>query len=135
MYCAKCGNQMDDDQQFCDKCGAKAGGQVNSTVQIRDKSAGIAVVLSFFFTGLGQIYVGKIVRGLCFILLSYSISGVAIFAMFAMMDSFETMGPFWVVLILFVVVSLVIWIWNMFDAYKLANEFNDYLLKNGKRPW
>jgi len=126
---------MDDDQQFCDKCGASASGQAASTVQIRDKSAGIAVVLSFFITGLGQIYVGKIARGLCFMLGSWAISGVAVFVTFAMLDSFDSMGPFFTVIIIFAVIGIAIWIWNMFDAYKLANEFNDYLLKNGKRPW
>ena len=148
MYCSNCGNQISDEQQFCEKCGTKVAGPAQGSqhvVNVRDKSAGIAAVLSFFIMGLGQMYVGKIVRGLLF-LLGYIVFAVFSYAfvflvLFSNIDDFVYGdGPLFDpgALGLFVIVNivyLVVWIWNIFDAYKLANEYNDYLIKNGKRPW
>lgn len=69
------------------------------------KNPGIAAVLSFFWTGVGQIYNGQIVKGLVLI-------GVQILN-----------GLLMFLLIGFITYPLV-WIWGMFDAYKTAERIN-----------
>lgn len=147
MYCSKCGIKIDDGQTFCDKCGARVGsaegGGQNTTyvVSIRDKSAGIAAVLSFLVMGLGQIYVGKIARGLL-LMFSYIVFVVIeILLIFAWLwDPYSSTmdDDFFALAIVLLAVSVcyfILWIWNIFDAYKKANEYNDSLRATGKRPW
>jgi len=69
------------------------------------KNSGLAAVLSFFFTGLGQIYNGQIVKGVLFII----IQGVNLLLMF--------------VLVGFITYAIV-WVWGMIDAYKTAEKIN-----------
>ncbi len=69
------------------------------------KSPGLAAVLSFFWTGVGQIYNGQILKGLILI-------GVQIVNSLLMF-----------VLIGFITYPIV-WIWGMYDAYKTAERHN-----------
>ncbi|WP_226037046.1 hypothetical protein [Aquibacillus saliphilus] len=69
------------------------------------KSAGLAAVLSFFVTGLGQIYNGQIGKGIGFIIV-YAIS----WAMMFILIGFIT--------------TPILWIWGMVDAYKVAEKIN-----------
>ncbi|WP_078554904.1 hypothetical protein [Bacillus alkalicellulosilyticus] len=70
------------------------------------KNSGIAAVLSFFYSGLGQIYNGQIAKGIAFIV-AYAIS----------------------VLLMFVIIGFIttpiLWIWGMVDAYKQAEKINN----------
>lgn len=75
------------------------------------KNAGLAAVLSFLFTGLGQIYNGSIGKGLIMIVVQV-INGLLMF-----------------VLIGFITYPLV-WIWGIYDAYKTAERIN---MENGVR--
>ena len=69
------------------------------------KNPGIAAVLSFFWTGVGQIYNGQIKKGIILI-------GVQILN----------------ALLMFLIIGLitypVVWIWGIFDAYKKAERIN-----------
>jgi len=69
------------------------------------KNAGLAAVLCFFFTGLGQIYNGQIGKGILFIIIQIINIGL----MF--------------VLIGFITYPIV-WIWGMIEAYKTAERIN-----------
>lgn len=69
------------------------------------KSPGIAAVLSFFYTGLGQIYNGQIAKGILFII----IHCINIGLMFLLIGFITT--P-------------VFWIYGMYDAYKTAEKYN-----------
>ena len=69
------------------------------------KSAGLAAVLSFFVSGLGQIYNGQIGKGLV-ILVVQAIN-------IALMD----------ILIGFVTFAIV-WVWAIYDAYRVADRIN-----------
>lgn len=69
------------------------------------RSPGLAAVLCFFWTGLGQIYNGQIGKGVAFIviqminaLLMWVIIGFITFPIF--------------------------WIWGMVDAYQTAESYN-----------
>ena len=69
------------------------------------KNSGLAAVLSFFFTGLGQIYNGQIGKGVLFIV----IQGINFLLMF--------------IIVGFITAPL-FWIWGMVDAYKTAERIN-----------
>ena len=71
MYCMKCGSEIPDGSEFCSKCGnpvSPSASQNNTYANPQPyayqyqrplKSAGLAAVLSFLFTGLGQVYAEK----------------------------------------------------------------------------
>ncbi len=69
------------------------------------RNPGIAAVLSFFWTGVGQIYNGEIVKGIILILVQM-VNALLMF-----------------VLIGFITYPIV-WIWGMYDAYKVAERMN-----------
>jgi TM2 domain-containing membrane protein YozV len=69
------------------------------------KSSGLAAVLSFFITGLGQIYNGQIFKGLVLI----AIQAVNVFLMWFLIG--------WVTYFL-------VWVWGMYDAYSTAERIN-----------
>ncbi len=72
------------------------------------KNPSVAVVLSFFFMGLGQIYNGQIGKGVLFILL-YFISGLLMFVLIGF------------------ITTPILWIWGMVDANNSAKRINQEL--------
>lgn len=92
----------------------KRSKEPNPIVEIDDipkfyKNPSIAVVLSFFFAGLGQIYNGQIFKGVIFIVI-YTLSALSM-----------------LILIGFVTTPI-LWIWGMIDAYSSASKVNANLL-------
>ncbi len=85
------------------------------------KNSGLAVILSFFIVGLGQIYNGQIGKGL-FMLVVYYILVVLAWSSIASI-SFGNGGLITAGLIA-VPVVFVIWIIGMVDAYKSAEKIN-----------
>jgi TM2 domain-containing membrane protein YozV len=69
------------------------------------KNPGVAAVLSFFFTGLGQIYNGRLLKGLAFMA-----AGALNIALMFVLVGFVT-GPLF-------------WIYNIYDAYSDAERIN-----------
>ena len=69
------------------------------------KNPGVAAVLSFFFTGLGQIYNGQIAKGVLFVV----IQAINVLLMYVLIG-FITCPIFW--------------IWGMVDAYRTAERIN-----------
>lgn len=69
------------------------------------KNPGVAAVLSFFITGLGQIYNGQIAKGVLFII----IQAVNLLLMYVIVG-FITFP--------------ILWIWGMVDAYRTAEKIN-----------
>ncbi|MFN0156578.1 MAG: hypothetical protein ACKVRP_00735 [Bacteroidota bacterium] len=69
------------------------------------KNPGVAAVLSFFVTGLGQIYNGQISKGIILIIV-YGIS--------------------WCLMIVLIgfITTPILWIWGMYDAYRTAERIN-----------
>lgn len=70
------------------------------------KNPGVAAVLSFFFTGLGQIYNGEIGKGIAFIVVGV----VNVLLMF---------------FIIGFITAPIFWIFNIYEAYKGAEKFNN----------
>jgi TM2 domain-containing membrane protein YozV len=69
------------------------------------KSAGLAAVLSFFISGLGQMYNGQILKGLV-ILVVQIING-----------ALTTILIGWIPL-------AIVWVWAIIDAYREAERIN-----------
>jgi TM2 domain-containing membrane protein YozV len=105
--CPDCGTEVSDAAAACPKCSRPIAAQAAAAaVLVRPmKSPGVAAVLSFFFSGLGQIYNGRIGKGLGFMVLQFVNAGL----MF--------------VIIGFVTFPLT-WIWGMVDAYQDAEAIN-----------
>jgi TM2 domain-containing membrane protein YozV len=69
------------------------------------KNPGVAAVLSFFITGLGQIYNGQILKGVLFIV----IQAINLLLMYVLIGF---------------ITSPIFWIWGMVDAYGTAEKIN-----------
>ena len=155
MYCIKCGNTLDDGQMFCGRCGHKAGEPVNVPNQTyspqvfrREKSEGGAAVLSLLWGGLGQIYVGRIGRGLgimaaYFFLVIFGYAMIVASGHWVYSHSdfwydyyyYTYSGPLLILGVLFLLACFVLMIWNIFDAYKQAKQYNASLRATGNSPW
>lgn len=126
-FCPKCGKEVTDEMNVCPYCGNPL--KVMPTyreapsqrVTVGTKNSGLAAVLSLIIPGVGQMYAGQIGRGLLFLFI-----GIPFTAIIALLF-------FWLILPLFL--PLAFWIWNIFDAYNLCNEYNRRLIQTGTPPW
>ena len=119
---------MPDSAKFCDHCGAKVGSATEqnssqteynmASIMVNKKSEALSLILSLLIPGLGQIYNGQVKKGAIMIVAAI----VCAFVMFL----------FFPLAFLY----LVLWIYGMYDAFKDAKEYNQYLLShNGNPPW
>ncbi|MCD1295232.1 hypothetical protein CUJ83_09500 [Methanocella sp. CWC-04] len=83
-----------------------------SPAGIKIKEPLLALILSFFLPGLGQIYNGQIKKGIIAII-GYA---VVIFAMIVL--------SFFIIGICLIPVIFIVWLWGMYDAYTTANKIN-----------
>jgi len=128
MFCSGCGSRLNDSQSFCATCGRPSGANYSAapstgvapapspsavTAPVAQqviilksaKSPGTAVVLSFFWAGLGQIYNGEIGKGIVLIIL-HAISWLLMFVVIGF------------------ITTPILWIYGMIDAYKTAEKIN-----------
>jgi len=101
------------------------------------KSVGIAVLLSFFFAGLGQLYVSKIKRGVTFIVsfIVLSIIASVITAVLAKTIDYsdpESLNALFSnpAFIIITLISLGFWLYNIYDAYRMAVKYNEASSRN-----
>ena len=138
MYCNNCGNQTREHQVFCDKCGNKVGergmGNHSHVVHVREKSKGIAAVLSFIWSGLGQMYVGKVGRGLALMFIHFVTVIIGPFVVLAG-GLFGGPGGLLGGGLLILILPITLWAWNIFDAYNQAKKHNDSVRNSGRCPW
>ncbi|MCG7845208.1 MAG: zinc-ribbon domain-containing protein [Methanomassiliicoccales archaeon] len=140
-YCSKCGNQVREGGQFCDRCGAplsfsssgpyqqpsSSGYQSSVTYSWTPdrKDSLIALILSLVLPGVGQIYVGRVGRGI-FILLFMLVFGAFSWMpgfLFIDLETDSFMGFIWWSVVA-TVILLIVYIWQVVDAYRLAEEHN-----------
>lgn len=100
------------------------------------KSTGTGIVLSFFWTGLGQLYAGRIARGLILMALTPVIWVIGWIGGFsAMVGSLGSLlaptareaavaGGYGIFGVLFALAPAVWWVWGMIDAKSLCEDFN-----------
>lgn len=125
MFCPNCGKDIDVGTQFCKYCGESIGSTYQNNYQggvqpqyvVPLKSSGIAAVLALIIPGLGHIYAGNIGRGLLLLILEILCMIVLYF------------------MIITIFVGIIVWIWQIYDAYKVTEEYNDALRATGQKPW
>lgn len=96
------------------------------------KEPWLAVVLSSFFAGIGQIYAGRKRRGIILILTVVALTCFSIWSILSpKCDILVSAGIY--------VAILIIWIWNLFDAHKCTRKANpedfEAERKLNKDPW
>lgn len=102
----------------------------------QQKSAGIAAVLAlvlglFGVMGIGHMYVGRLSRG--FIIL---IAGLALIAAITITAVLGVAAPvLWAVTLICGIALVLLWIWQTYDAYRLANEYNYSMYRSGRPAW
>lgn len=111
-YCPYCGVQIDYKYTICPSCGKpqpKIEG-IPPTHAVKRKNPALAAVLSLLITGAGQIYLGRVLRGVFFLgtvlLLGYLLEDILTF------DELMIVG------IAFSVISA-------WDAYSIAKKINE----------
>jgi TM2 domain-containing membrane protein YozV len=85
-------------------------------VYIQSKNPGLAALLSFFYTGLGQIYNGQIGKGI----------------IFAVVQAMNIAMMFFVIGF---ITTPIFWICGMVDAYKVANRVNQPPTQSSNSPF
>ena len=121
--------------------------------QLPYKSPGTAALIAFIggiiaLLGLGHIFLGKIGKGFGIL-----VSGIIIYVLFVIMAiSLPVMlllglvesstgdagsgGIIFLIMFILGIAYLVLWIWQIFNAKKLAKKFNELVRTNGgKEPW
>ncbi len=114
-YCTNCGDVIDERAEICPKCGVRVSEPPARMPE--QKNVGLATVLSVVIPGMGQVYCGKAARGAGILVVSF-----LTFLMFGFAAGSSAANPS------APVVPFLIWIcfyiWNIYDAYKLAGKIN-----------
>lgn len=158
MFCPNCGANIPDNSSFCTNCGTnvRAGPAAPPAYPpypayqpyapvLPLKSEALALVLAILIPGAGQIYAGKIARGLA-VIISYFGAGVAIWLLwwsqaFNLVNTNDPSDIFgassWLITltIIIAIIMVVIWIVQLIDAYTQTKKYNDLLRQTGKAPW
>ena len=154
-FCSNCGKTLDlnHENKKCSNCGfdlqQQTGAKDNRSIvdQLPYKSPGTAALIAFIggifgLQGIGHIYVGKVGRGIGIL-----ISGIVIFALLVItvvsmqslliLDPNESSIGIGVILLMIIlgVAYFVLWIWQIFNARKLAKKFNESVRTTGIEPW
>lgn len=105
---------------------------MTSQTSVSGKEPWLAVILSSLFPGVGQIYAGKILKGIIFIVLALSLIALGWWLIFS------PTGSVWLGFQLLIGYSLLL-IFNLFDAHRCAKKANnsefERLRKGDKDPW
>lgn len=176
--CTKCGKEIPTDAAFCPACGYSVnvnekgeqykqndGYQGHYYPQYPLKDTGITLVLGvllgfFGIMGAGQMYIGKIKRGIVILIggfaisvISYMISVYLVVAPWVSRTStwtgsgsfdlistwpFDLRSVYMIALASTIVTTAIRFtylIWQAYDAYKLAKRYNEELISTGKPPW
>jgi TM2 domain-containing membrane protein YozV len=148
MNCPKCGKENREGANFCQACGQPLqpyqgpgytgpgyyyppyqGYPYNYPPQfVAEKDVVVAILLALMLPGAGHMYAGEVKKGIL-ILASFFIIGIlAALAWFATYWPPTSSGnPIaGVALIMFaVIISLAIWIYQVYDAYQTAQRYSD----------
>ena len=124
-FCSSCGAALIGKSTTCMKCGYTKT-KYNPMTPPQGalyKNEGTGLILSivlglFCLNGIGQIYAGKVGRGIGIMIGSWVLIVVGVL----------TFG-------IGLIAYLAIFIWQIFDTKKLCREFNEYVSQNGRPPW
>lgn len=143
MYCSNCGKQVADTDRFCPSCGSRIlsvdsiqGQAYHPPIAAMPlKDTALALILSLIIPGIGQVYCGKVARGITILIVSILLVPILYLGYAILFVETESDMVLLTGLLVACVVSLAFWIWNIVDAYNTAKEYNTYLTNNGNPPW
>ena len=129
-FCTKCGAEVSESDKFCRGCGAALLTRVTPSVAIKRKDRGITLLLAILlgligFYGMGHVYLGRVGRGIVFLIADWFISIIAAVLLFVI----------WPIAILLFIGSLILFFWQIFDANSLVQHYNKVLEETGSAPW
>ncbi len=113
QFCESCGAPLKEGDKFCEQCGAATPTApvtmppppVQPAPPVQGTNTGknpvIPLILSFFFSGLGQVYNGE------------TLKGIAIF-----------IGTI-IGYMIFVIPGVIVWVYGLYDAYTTAKKMNE----------
>jgi TM2 domain-containing membrane protein YozV/RNA polymerase subunit RPABC4/transcription elongation factor Spt4 len=130
-YCSNCGGTIDARAEICPKCGVRvAQAPVYSYVKpgTVQKSPGVAGVLSFLFSGLGQIYNEQVGKAIRFLIIEVILFIIVLLTLTQQGNAYDVSpalyyingGIFYISLFLYIC----IWIYNIYDAVRSAQKIN-----------
>jgi len=102
-------------------------------LMVRQKSSGLAAIMSFFWSGLGQIYTGQILKGILMmaaypIMIWMGVGSVFAGGLIAVANSNPSDpsvgGGLAVFGFLLLIGSVVLWIYGIVNAYRTAERLN-----------
>jgi len=160
-FCANCGEKLDTEMEIdeCPKCHSALHQHSEHTEspsriveQLPYKSPGTAALIAFIggiFTlpGIGHIYVGKVGKGIAILILGVVLTVLTFVLIFSVVpftmstDEATTVENasigIWIPIIsaVFGIAYFVLFIWQIFNARKLAKKFNEVVKTTGKEPW
>ena len=113
MFCNNCGCELADNATFCSKCGNK--------IKTKSKNIYLALILTFFITGIGSVYAGNIKKGLVLFLARFV---------------FILVGGF--IANFFIILSILVWAYAFYEAYRdvqIANGHKNPKLIDDFQKW
>ena len=153
-YCSNCGEILEnlnyEEIKKCPKCGidllqtAYTASKTSIVDQLPYKSPGTAALIAFIggifgLQGIGHIYIGKIGKGIGILIAGIIIAALFVITimmgmrlMILMMDSNQML---FILSCVLGISYLVLWIWQIFNAKKLARKFNELVRTMGKELW
>ena len=146
MFCEKCGAGIDDNSSFCPSCGATVVSRYQeSTINNNDmairlamrKSVGACLILGIIIPGAGQMYAGKVLRGVFILIAAMVIGSMMVIALLPAYVNGGTvdLNSYLTVVSVASIAITILWIWSLFDAYKLVEKYNDEVMLKGRPPW
>ena len=122
-FCSSCGAALIGKSTTCMKCGYAKTKYNPMAAGAQYKNEGTGLILSiilglFTICGIGQIYAGKVGKGI----------GILILGWVLIIVGFATGG-------ILLIAYLGVFIWQIFDTKKLCREYNEYFSQNGRPPW
>jgi TM2 domain-containing membrane protein YozV len=160
MFCPNCGTSLSDTAEFCSNCGynIKTGQASQAPPQTpyapsqpygqpyfgaSFKSEALAIILAILVPGAGHLYIGRLTRGLVVLVTYFGISAISIITVFSAFPQFiygtmeaPAIGSGLIIaLILLSLISMIIWIVQLIDAYNLTKQYNETVRRTGQAPW
>ncbi len=137
VYCRNCGKDNPDNSVYCGDCGANLNGSGatqqrapyggnNFYAAAPQKSAGLGIVLSVFWVGLGHLYAELMLKGLMLIV----VFALLVSGMFVSLFIYSVAG-----MLLLSIATLVLWVWSIYDVNKMINQYNQHIRSTGNPPW
>jgi len=125
-FCSNCGAPTTPLTEVCVKCGARVVGREEAGLrEVKgNKSVGVATCLAIFvglfLFGFGQIYAGRVGKGLAFLFAGLILDIIATPVIASTIAGVVD----WFLLGLVAIVSFAIWLWQIFDARESVREYN-----------